>query len=255
MMPMLAFVLAAAVTLAAQGSSAAGSIVGCVSDTTRQRVPGATVVAKGAGIQRITVADSAGCYEMKDLPPSSYRVTARLEGFDNVTRDRLVVAPSTATRLDFTMHISTICECIRFTGSMAEHWDRADAVLHVRLSDSEPEPSTPQGLYRHSATVVNALKQPAGFRPATTFVLQNQRGGTPVPYDVGQELVAFLGSSGSNTFLITNDEPGLGRTEDLAMAFLVRDGRIQRAPLEFSRYVGMSIDSLLDELRTLSRRK
>ena len=38
------------------------------------------------------------------------------------------------------------------------------------------------------------------------------------------------------------------------MVFLVQDGRIQRAPSEFSSYVGSSIDSFLEELRALQRR-
>jgi Carboxypeptidase regulatory-like domain len=257
-MLMFAIVLAAAVQVAAPTPAAAGSLVGCMSDTTTQRVPGATIVAKTGGVQRTTVADGAGCYELKDLPPATYRVTARLLGFDNVTRDRVVLAPATVAQLDFTMRVSSICECVGFGGTLADQWDHADAVLHVRLMDSEPAPSTPQGYYRHSATVLSTVKQPTGPRPGAIFVLQNQRSGIPGPYDVGQELVAFLESSGSDAFRITNDEPGLvvpTGSHDPAMVFLVQDGRIQRAPSEFSRYVGMPIDSFLEELRTLSRRK
>ena len=254
-----AVALAAAAMVDAQGQSTAGSIVGCMSDPARQQLPGATVVAKGGGTQRTTVADRDGCYELKDLPPGRYRVTAHLAGFDNVTRDRLVVAPSTATRLDLTTGVSPMCECVRVEGAgLAGQWDYADAVLHVRLTDSEPTSSTPQGYYRHRATVLSAVKQPREPRPAAIFVLQNQHSGAPGPYDVGQELVAFLMSSGSDAFRITNDEPGLAAprgSEDPSMVFLVQDGRIQRAPSGFSRYVGVSLDSLLEELRALSRRK
>ena len=251
---MLATVLGAAI-VAAQGTTMTGSIVGCVRDA-QQPLPGATVVAKSDGIQRSTVTDGAGCYELKDLPLALYRVTARLAGFDNVTRDRLIVAPAHATRLDFTTRLSPICECVGMTGGLAEQWNHAAAVLHLRLTDSEPGPSTPQGHYRHLATVIRILKQPAGLRSAM-FVLQNQRSGTSGPYDVGQELVAFLESSEPDIYRITNDEPGLaaGRGDAAAMAFLVQDGRIQRAPPGFSQYLGVSIDSFLEELRLLSRRK
>lgn len=57
----------------------------------------------------------------------------------------------------------------------------------------------------------------------------------------------FLVSAGAGAFLVTNDGSGLP-----AMVFLVQDGRIQRAPPEFSRYVGMPMDSFLEELLTLS---
>ena len=88
-------------------------------------------------------------------------------------------------------------------------------------------------------------------------MIQNQRGGTAGPYDVGQELVAFLESSGSGAFRITNDGPGLGvprGSDDLAMVFLIQNGRIQRAPSGFSPYVGMAINPFLEELRALSHR-
>ena len=233
-----------------------GSIVGCIRDTTQQSLPGTAVVAKGNGIQRSTVTDGAGCYELKDLPLALYRVTARLTGYDNVTHDRLIVAPEHATRLDFTTRLSPICECIGVPGGLAEQWNHAAAVLHLRLADSEPGPSTPQGYYRHLATVIRILKRPAGLRADTMFVLQNQRSGTSGPYDVGQEVVAFLESSESDAYHITNDEPGLaGGGEAPAIAFLVQDGRIQGAPPGFSQYLGMSIDSFLEELRTLSRRQ
>lgn len=253
---MLGAVLAAAI-LAAQGTTMTGSIVGCIRDTTRQPLPGAAVVAKGNGIQRSTVTDGAGCYELKGLPLALYRLTARLTGYDNVTHDRLIVAPAHATRLDLTTRLSPICECVRVPGGLAEQWNHAAAVLHLRLADSEPGPSTPQGYYRHFATVIRVLKRPAGLRSDTMFVLQNQRSGISGPYDVGQELVAFLESSESDAYQITNDDPGLapGGGDAAAIAFLVQDGRIQRVPPGFSQYLGMSIDSFLEELRTLSRRR
>ena len=71
MAPILAVVLAAVVTAASQASSTAGSIVGCMADILNQRLPGAAVVAKGGGVERTTVADNSGCYELKDLPPAS----------------------------------------------------------------------------------------------------------------------------------------------------------------------------------------
>lgn len=89
--------------------------------------------------------DNSGCYELKDLPPPSYRVTAGLAGFDNITHDDVAMAPSISTRHDFTMRASSICECTRFIGTVGEHLARADAVLHVRLSASEAAASTPQG--------------------------------------------------------------------------------------------------------------
>jgi hypothetical protein len=222
----------------------------------KQRLPGVIVVAKTGRVQRTTTADAGGCYELRDLPTGSYRVTARLAGFDNVIRDGVTIATDVA-RLDFVMRVSTICECVRLGGAtLAEQWDRADAVLHVRLSASEPQPTTPAGYYRHAATVLNVLKKPVGPLTPPVFVLQNQRSAAPGPYDIDQELMMFLKSQGPAGFAITNDEPGLALpsgSDDPAIVFLVQDGRIQRAPSEFSRYVGMRVDVFLEELRALSR--
>jgi hypothetical protein len=251
----LAVVLAAAVTVASQAPDAAGSIAGCASDAMGERLPGLTVLAKAGRVEQTVRTDTSGCYELRELPPASYRVTAQLQGFDNVTRDRFGVGAATPSRLDFTMQVSSICECVRVTGSLAEHQARAAAVLHMRLSDSGPVASTPRGYYRHSATVLTVLKMPGRRRPGPVYVIQNQRSGTPGPFDVGQELVAFLEADGADTFRITNDEPGLtvpGGTPP-AMAFLVQDGRIQYTPAEFSGYAGMPVAGFLNELRSLSR--
>jgi hypothetical protein len=253
----LAAILALSLQAPPQTPSPAGSLVGCASDTLKGRLPGVIVVAKTGHVQRTTTADAGGCYELRDLPVGVYRVTARLAGFDNVTRDAVNIVAGNAARVDVAMRGSWICECVYRGGTtLAEQWDYADAVLHVRLSASESQPTAPVGYYRHMATVIDAVKTPAVSLETPVFVLQNQRSGVPGPYDIDQELVVFLRSSGSSTFIITNDEPGLAfpaGTYDPAMAFLIQDGRIQRAPPEFVRYVGMPRDAFVRELRTLPR--
>jgi hypothetical protein len=254
-----AAILALAVQAAPQAPPAVGSLAGCATDTTAQRLPGVAVVAKSGPVLMTTSTGADGCFALNDLPAGSYRVTARLPGFDNVTRDRVTVVSGRATRMDVLMRVSAICECVRFGGTtLAEQWDHADAVLHARLSASESQPGTPVGYYRHVATVIEALKAPTGSLEAPVFVLQNQRSAAPGPFDIGQELVVFLTSAGSGGFVITNDEPGLAvptSSFDPAIVFLVRDGRIQRAPPDFSRYAGLPLDEFLRELRPLSRGK
>jgi len=246
----LTVILALALQVPPQAPSTAGSLVGCASDTTMQRLPGVFVVAKSAGVQRTTTADTSGCYEFRDLPTGSYRVTVRLMGFNNATRDGVTIAPAVVGRLDVTMSPSPICECVRLGGTtLAEQWDHADAVLHVRLSASEQQPTTPVDYYRHAAAVLNVLKKPGSPLTAPVFVLQNQRSEAPGPYDIDQEFVMFLKSRGSGGFAITNDEFG----GDAAIVFLIQSGRIQRAPSGLSRYVGMPLDAFLGELRALSR--
>lgn len=168
-----------------------------------QRLPGVTVVAKRGRVHLITTADAGGCYELKNVPSGAYRVTARLTGFDNVTRDDVSIVTGSVARLDFAMRVSAICECVRVGGTtLAEQWDHADAVLHVRLAASESQPATPVGYYRHVATVIDALKKPAAPLETPLFVLQTQRSAAPGPYEIGQELVMLLRSSDSGGFMI-----------------------------------------------------
>jgi hypothetical protein len=53
-------------------------------------------VAKTGRVQRTATADATGCYEFGDLPIGLYRVTARLAGFDNVTRDGVKIVAGNA---------------------------------------------------------------------------------------------------------------------------------------------------------------
>lgn len=113
-------VSATGVIVAAQRTSDSGSVVGCVSDNLPQVLPGTTVTATSGSVQRTAESASDGCYELKDVPAGSYRVTARLTGFDNVTRDRVEVRPSSVTRLDLRTQASWICECVRVGGTLTE---------------------------------------------------------------------------------------------------------------------------------------
>lgn len=229
---------------------AVGSLVGCASDAMNQRIPGATVVATTGRVHWNTTTDAGGCYKLTDLPIGSYRVTARLTAFYNVTRDAVSIVAGRAARLDFAMQLSPICECVvGGSTSLAEQWDHADAALHVRLAAPESQSMTPVGYYRHVASLIDALKMPADSIKTPVFVLQNQSDGAPEPYDIGQEAVIFLRSSGSNGFVITTEVDGRDNV------FLIQDSHIQRAPSALSRYVGMSLDTFLAELRALPRGK
>jgi hypothetical protein len=216
----------------------------------QQRIPGVTVVAKAGRVRRTTTTNASGCFELSDLPTGSYRVTARLAGFVNKTSDGVNILVANVAHLDFAMRLSAICECVNLTWtSLATHWDHADAVLHVRLSAPESQSTTPVEYYRHVASVIDALKMPADSLKTPVFVLQNQQDGAAEPYDIGQEAVIFLRSSGSNGLVITTEVDGVDNV------FLIQDGHIQRAPKALSRYVGMSLDTFVAELRALSRNK
>lgn len=231
-----------------------GSLAGCVSDQAGQRLPGATIVAKRPSAQRTTQTDASGCFELRDLESGPYRVTTRLRGFDNVTRDAVPVAPATATRLDLATQVSAICECVRFERTLLDHWRHADRVLHVRVLGPDARPAPAGGFYRHAAAVLTDLKPSVSGRARNVAVVQNQRSGAPDPYDVGLELVLFLESSDDGAFRVTNDDPGLTLEGKYpAMAFAIRDRRVQYAPPEFAQFEGMALQKFLEQVRSIAQ--
>jgi len=111
----------------------AASIAGCIVDQAGYGIPGVSLEAKGNGVVRTAMSNTAGCYTFRDLPPASYRVTARLAGFENVARDDVVVVPGAVTRFDFIMHISSIRDD-------ALHASRRRG-SHSRVSTKKQEPA------------------------------------------------------------------------------------------------------------------
>jgi Carboxypeptidase regulatory-like domain len=233
-------------------SYATGSIAGCIVDPMRQPLPGVTVVATGESLRDTTETDAAGCYSLKRVHPGAYRVTARLAGFANVTRDKIVVRSDAATTLDMTMSVSPICECVLIDGTLQELINGADAVLHLRvMGPLEGQPSQSPYSYVHAAAVLHVLKS---TEPGAKVIalLQNQKGGSAAPYDVDQEMVVFL-QRGRDGLSIINDDPGLiVDGKKAALAFLVRDGEIVDAPSRFSSDVGRTLDSFMYELRVFA---
>jgi hypothetical protein len=248
-MPMFAVVMVAALQVTAQPT---GSLAGCVSQANNTRIPGVTIVAKANGVQWTSATDAGGCYELRNLMPAAYRVTAHVQGFDNVTRDGVIVRAGTATHLDFPMSVSPLCECVSVQApvTLIDAWERADAVLYVRILGPAAGITTATRYYAHRATVLDVLKQHpvGGPTAATTAVLEHQVNGAPEPLDVGQELVIF-----SRWVPEANGFAGIGTNccRNPETVFVVRNGQIQSAPSELSRYVGMGIDAFLEELRAL----
>jgi hypothetical protein len=63
-------------------------------------------------------------------------------------------------------------------------------------------------------------------------------------------------SQRTDTFEILGENPGMsfGVAGSPAMVFLIQDGRIQRAPSDFSSCVGLPFDVLRDDRPAFSRR-
>jgi hypothetical protein len=101
--------------------------------------------------------------------------------------------------------------------------------------------------------VLNVIKPSDGIRSATISFLQNLSGLTD-PSEAGDELVVLFEPS-NGPFTIINDNPGLniGDADRMSMVFRIRNGRVQDAPSDLRKYVGMRLDAFLEALRSDTR--
>ena len=227
----MAFVLSILLASTVSGFQATGAITGCIVDAMHKPLPGVTVIARGESVRGTTETNTAGCYNLKGLPPGAYRVTVRLQGFTNVTRDKVNVSADAPASLDLMMSVSPKCDCPAVQRTLAQRVQEAETVYHVRILG--PMAGQPEGAtsYEHKAVVLHVVKGAA--EPRTTIPLaQDQSSGSPDPYDVDDEMVVFQGRASTT------------------LVFAVRDGQIVSAPAEYSKYVGSTLDSFLYELRT-----
>ena len=110
---LLAWLVAAictAATVSAQVTT--GSIVGTVSDTQGQVVPGATVAIKEIGKQTVTtvVTDAKGAYIAPFLNPGTYEVEVELTGFKKYVRQGITVQVNDRARVDASLEVGQLTE-------------------------------------------------------------------------------------------------------------------------------------------------
>lgn len=101
----------------AQGVGSSGDIRGSVTDPTGALIPKATIVAEDPekGIRRTSVSDENGQYEFTGLSPATYRLTAKISGFQTEIFREVVVSVGQTVILDVHMKISTGQEVVEVT--------------------------------------------------------------------------------------------------------------------------------------------
>src|SRR6266498_5894940 len=84
------------------GQSSNGSISGTITDDSGAALPGVTVSATNVatGVERNTISNSAGHYQIALLPPGMYNVQSDLSGFQSFRRDNVVVNVGTDSTID-----------------------------------------------------------------------------------------------------------------------------------------------------------
>ena len=77
-----------------------GSLYGTVIDLEKSPLPGATVTLSGVGAPQTQVTDAQGRFRYVALPPGSYRLEARLDGFSPVEHDALIIHVGRNTEME-----------------------------------------------------------------------------------------------------------------------------------------------------------
>jgi hypothetical protein len=88
------------------------SIKGSITDPTGAAVVGATVTAKGVGVDRSTKTGSSGDYEIPALPPGTYTVEAQKSGFQTVQAKDLILSVNNNAVQNFSLKVATASETV-----------------------------------------------------------------------------------------------------------------------------------------------
>jgi hypothetical protein len=111
----LVLLLAALLPAAAQQR---GSIAGRIVDSSDAALPGVTVtiVDQRTGFERTVVSAANGAYQVTNLEPGTYTITAELAGFATLKRVDLLLSPGAALSVDLTMQVGGLQEQVTVTG-------------------------------------------------------------------------------------------------------------------------------------------
>src|SRR5689334_4655705 len=112
--------IVAALLIALSGSAFAqvattGTITVVIVDKDGGRLPGVTVTAEATDsiTKRTAVTDATGTATLEALAPSSqYKVTASLQGFNDLTREKIRVVSGQNFTLDLTLQVAGVTETV-----------------------------------------------------------------------------------------------------------------------------------------------
>jgi hypothetical protein len=205
-------IAAAVVTILTAGNAVAqasrgGHVVGRVTDAYGAVLPGVTVTVSAGNMRRQTVSDTTGRFDVSDVPPGSYDMTAELAGFKRASRRIAVTTPDSVVDASLSLDVAPLCIVDYVDVGFADALIGSAAVFHVRVDKVEPTPVTNSGCtyaaLTYTATVIEAIKMPSTMPPLTVRWVQNAWGTTsPV---VGEEYLVVLGWDSSHSRFTAGD--------------------------------------------------
>jgi len=170
-----------------------GNIEGTITDAQGARVPGATVVLTGPGVNRTVTTDEEGFFRALQVKPGSYIVEVTATNFRPARREGLEVTLGQSTMADIKLEAGGVTETVTISGSEETAVDVTDSKIQTSFTAREIE------LLPKGTNFTSIINQAAGVR--------NE------PLSAG---FSFDGASGAeNTFIIDGQEVTNFRTGQL----------------------------------------
>lgn len=137
-----ALLLLALLPLRADAQANQGSLRGTVVDDSGAAIPGVAVAAEGVGTRaRFTaVTNENGAFAFLSLPPSTYQITAELEGFKRAIAPNVAVHIGEITRVDLILRVGAVAESVQVGGVLRITPDTATAGTVVTATEFEKLP-------------------------------------------------------------------------------------------------------------------
>lgn len=116
----LAFLAVLLLTAPAMAQEQTGVLVGKITTDNGESLPGVSVEIKGPSGTLVAVTDAKGEYRFPRVMTGSYKVTARLQGFQTYEASRVPVALGDRAVLNITLKISSVMETVVVTGDRVQ---------------------------------------------------------------------------------------------------------------------------------------
>lgn len=178
-----------------------GHVVGRVTDEHGTALPGVTVIVAGGSIRRQAISDADGRFDVRDVPPGSWDMTAELAGFQDAKRRVAITTPGSVVDASLSLGLGPPCIVDYVDVGFGAAVAGSAMILHVRVDKVEATPGSTSGCtyaaFTYTATVLEAIKRPSATPPLTVRWVQDDWGATnPV---VGEEYLVVLDWSSSQS--------------------------------------------------------
>ena len=179
----LAFLFVCAVN-PASAQVITGQITGRVTDPSGAVIPGVQVAIRNVetGFERPTQTNQEGYYTAPLLPPGTYRISVRIEGFRPAARSGLSLAVDQVARIDFALEVGGLAEAVEVSGAApvveSESGALGTAVERKSIVDLPLNTRNPFQLALLTPGVLPAKNFGDAFNSSSRFQMNGGRGMT-----------------------------------------------------------------------------